>query len=498
MDAEQACSLVIFGGNGDLALRKLLPALFYLERDNRLGRAARIVAAARTTMTTQAYLELAEQSLQQYLPETDFDPAVWSALAGKIKYLEIDATDIRQFAALEIACGGSDGSSSGNAVYYLATPPTLFWVICRNLSEAGLVDENSRVVLEKPLGHDLVSSQKINRDVARYFAERQVFRIDHYLGKETVQNLLALRFANRLFEPVWNSSGVDHVQITVAETIGVEGRSGYYDNFGAMRDMVQNHLLQLLCLVAMEVPGSMDADAVRDEKLKVLRSLRRFDPQTVARDTVRGQYEAGRVNGKDVPGYKEGHHDIRESATETFVALRTFVDSWRWSGVPFYLRTGKNLPVKFSEVIIQFKNVPHSIFGSDLADNHAANRLVLRLQPEETIALMLMNKVPGLAEGIRLKPVSLQLNFKEAFDLPRTPGAYARLLLDVLRNDPTLFVRGDEVEEAWRWIDGIIDAWKESGDKPLPYPAGTWGPKSVDELIARDGRTWGPPEEGLG
>ncbi len=300
MGAGQACNLVIFGGNGDLALRKLLPALFYLERDGRLVRAGRIIAAARTAMTSEAYLEHAGESLRNYLPDADYDSAVWEALAQKITYLEIDATDKSKFTALVSACGGAE--SACNTVYYLATPPTLFSAICRNLSETGLVDDHSRVVLEKPLGHDLASSQLINRQVTQFFPERQIFRIDHYLGKETVQNLLALRFANRMFEPVWNAGGIDHVQITVSETIGVEGRSGYYDNFGAMRDMVQNHLLQLLCLLAMEVPGSMDPDAVRDEKLKVLRSLRRFDSDTVARDTVRGQYASGFNNGQQVPG----------------------------------------------------------------------------------------------------------------------------------------------------------------------------------------------------
>ncbi len=492
MKNQQICDFIIFGGNGDLAKRKLLPALYYLQRDDLLGRAGRIVAIARTELETGAYRQEARTNLEQRLPAGDFDSATWDALAEKLHYQKLDASKPEDYARLDAFC--REGGSTAK-VFYLAVPPTLFPAICENLASSGLMNDESRVVLEKPLGNDLESAQLINRQVRAFFKERQTFRIDHYLGKETVQNLLALRFANRLFEPIWNSGGVAHVQITAAETIGVEGRSGYYDNFGAMRDMVQNHLMQLLCLIAMEVPGSMDADAVRDEKLKVLRSLRRIEGEAVSHHTVRGQYEAGTVDEESVPGYLEGHGTRAESRTETFVALKAFIDNWRWSGVPFYLRTGKRLRANFAEVIIQFRNVPHSIFGTDLRHNRAANRLVLRLQPEETIKLMLLSKIPGVAEGIRMKPVALNLNFKEAFDIPRTPGAYARLLLDVLRNDPTLFVRGDESEEAWRWVDRIFAGWNDSGQRPLPYAAGSWGPDAADELIRRDGRTWGPPAE---
>jgi glucose-6-phosphate 1-dehydrogenase len=368
----------------------------------------------------------------------------------------------------------------------LATSPDLFGPVCRGLAAAQLVTPLTRVVLEKPLGHDLASAQAINDEVGEVFAEDQTYRIDHYLGKETVQNLITLRFANFLVEPLWNSNAVDHVQITVAESLGVGERVGYYDKSGALRDMVQNHLLQLLCLVAMEPPTAFEADAVRDEKLKVLRALKPIGPRDVAAVTVRGQYRAGAISGQAVPGYLEelgGGSD-----TETFVVVKAEVQSWRWAGVPFYLRTGKRLGSRASEIIVQYRNVPYSIFSEASRQQLVSNRLVLRLQPDEGMKLYLMSKDPGPG-GLRFKNEPLNLSYAESFAVGYR-DAYERLLMDVVRGNPTLFMRKDEVAAAWRWIDPILDGWKSEGVVPKPYPAGSWGPSDATALIARDGRAW--------
>lgn len=343
-------------------------------------------------------------------------------------------------------------------------------------------------MLEKPIGKSLESSKVINDSVSAVVAENNIYRIDHYLGKETVQNLLAVRFANALFEPVWTNAHIDNVQITVAETVGVEGRWGYYDDSGAMRDMIQNHLLQLLCLVAMGVPVSLDADAVRAEKLKVLRSLKKMSLERVRRNTVRAQYSAGSMDGEQVPGYKEEEGGKPGSQTETFVAVRADIHNWRWRGVPFYLRTGKRLPARYSEIVIQFKDVPHSIFPE--ASNLNPNKLVIRLQPEESIQLYMMNKLPGLGEGMQVTPVTLNLTMPDRIADARVPEAYERLILDVIRGNSTLFVHRDEVEAAWTWADAIIEGWSKSTVDPHTYPAGSWGPQAAFELVARDGRSW--------
>jgi glucose-6-phosphate 1-dehydrogenase len=351
----------------------------------------------------------------------------------------------------------------------------------------GLASERNRIVVEKPIGHDLKSCREINDVLGKGFSEDRIFRVDHYLGKEAVQNLLALRFANTFFEPLWNKVSIDHVQITVAETVGVEGRWGYYDEYGAIRDMVQNHMLQLLCLVAMEPPASLDPDSVRNEKVKVLRSLRPINGREVERKTVRGQYRAGVADGRSVPGYIEDGEG-KKSDTETFIALCAHVDNWRWAGVPFYLRTGKRLPERSTQIVIQFREVPHSIFkGSELL----ANRLTIRLQPEEEISLGLMNKTPTLEPGggMDLQPLALNLSLSDAFPARRRI-AYERLLLEALKNDPTLFVRRDEAEAAWAWIDAIVAGWTKTAMKPTPYVAGTWGPQGTQALVERDGRSW--------
>ena len=380
------------------------------------------------------------------------------------------------------------GSTAGGLAIFLSTAPALFETTIAGLAAAGLADDNVRIGLEKPLGYDLVSSRAINDAVAGVFSEDRTFRIDHYLGKETVQNLLALRFGNALFEPLWKASGIDHIQITVSETVGLEGRVSFYDGVGAIRDMVQNHMLQLLALVAMEPPRSFDAASIRDEKVKVLRSLRRIDRATASTHSVIGQYAAGQVAGAGVPGYLEELG--RSSRTETFVALKAHIDNWRWKGVPFYMRTGKRLPSRQSEILIQFASVPHSIFdmrGAILRPN----RLIIRLQPDENVRLILMAKEPGLdRDGVRLREVPLDISMPDAFADRRRRVAYERLLLDLIEGDQTLFVRRDEVEAQWEWIDAIRDGWSANQMQPRPYAAGTWGPSAAIGLAERDGVTW--------
>jgi len=370
-------------------------------------------------------------------------------------------------------------------LYYLSTSPDFFAAIAQHLRQAGLIQPQSRVAIEKPIGHDLESSRKIEDTLAEAFPEERIHRVDHYLGKDTVQNLIALRFANTLFEPLWNKDSIEHVQITVAETVGVERRWSYYDSYGALRDVVQNHMLQLLCLVAMEPPANLDADSVRDEKVKVLRSLRPIGAAEVERETVRGQYRKGFTENGAVPGYSE-ETGGGNSDTETFVALAAHIDNWRWAGVPFFLRTGKRLPTRTTQIVVQFKPVPHSIFHH--SDN-VPNRLIIRLQPQEEIALQIMNKTPEL-EAVRLKPVTLDLNLSDAFRTTRRRIAYERLIFDALKGSTFLFVRRDEVEAAWRWIDRIADGWKERDMGCLPYSAGTWGPSSAFALTERQGSSW--------
>lgn len=477
---------VVFGGTGDLALRKLLPALYHRHQDQQITGPSRIIAVARSALSRDAYIAKVLEWLQGQVG-SDFDEATWAAFADRIHYVAVDATGEAGWPDLVAAL--ADGGSKVR-VFYLATAPDLFGPICRSLRTAGLATPDSRVVLEKPIGTDLASARKINDEVGAVFAEQQIYRIDHYLGKETVQNLLALRFANSLFEPLWSSAWIDHVQITVAETVGVESRAGYYDKSGALRDMVQNHLLQLLCLVAMEPPRQMDKDAVRDEKLKVLRALKPMKAPDVLSSIVRGQYKAGASRGEGVPGYLDelGH----ESHTETFVALKVEIQNWRWAGVPFYLRTGKRMSEKVSEIAIQFRPVPHSIFPAD-AGVIDSNRLIVRLQPNEGIRLHMMTKEPGPG-GLRLRPASLNLSFAETFKI-RNPDAYERLLMDVVRGNPTLFMRRDEVEAAWTWVEPILETWERRAEPPKPYVAGTTGPAAAIALIERDGRTWNEEAE---
>ncbi len=474
--------LVIFGGTGDLAVRKLLPAMFHRFLDGQLPPSSRIIGVAREALDDDGYRALLRQTLSAVCDAVKLD-----AFLQQVGYRPLDA---RKDAGWDDFAALIDSQPDHVRVFYLSTSPELFVDICGRLGHYRLNQGKSRVVLEKPIGRDLTSANQINDAVGKVFSESQTFRIDHYLGKETVQNLLVLRFGNALFEPLWNSAHIDHVQITVAETLGTGNRTAYYDRAGALRDMVQNHMLQLLCMVAMEPPSSLAPDAVRDEKLKVLHSLKPIDAGNAAQLTVRGQYRAGVAEGASVPGYPDELG--QSSSTETFVALKAEIANWRWAGVPFYLRTGKRLPSRVSEIVVAFKPVPHSIFDA-AAGPLAQNRLVLRLQPDEGVKLWLTIKHPGPG-GLRLRHVPLDMSFAEAFGVSQ-PDAYERLLLDVVRGNPTLFMRRDEVEAAWRWAGPILAAWSAAGEAPRPYAAGSWGPSAAVALIERDGRTWNEDSE---
>ncbi|MCI4643169.1 MAG: glucose-6-phosphate dehydrogenase [Hyphomonadaceae bacterium] len=472
--------IVIFGGTGDLSQRKLLPALFHRWKDGQVPEGSRIIGSARTDMDTDGYVAFAKEACQRAQGE-DWKESEWTEFAKLLDYQALDATDPKaDWKELK-------GKLSKNVpvrVFYLATSPRLYVEICGAVSRAGLITPDTRVVLEKPIGTNLASAQEINEGVCAYFDEHQIYRIDHYLGKETVQNLMVLRFANLLMEPVWNRAAVDHVQITVAEDLGLEGRAGYYDRSGALRDMVQNHLLQLLCLTAMEPPATLEGDDVRTEKIKVLQALRRFTPAMAEKNSVRGQYTAGMVKGKPVKGYLEELED-GQSDTETFVAIKTEIENWRWAGVPFYLRTGKRMASRRSDIVIQFKPVPHSIFGDSETQ---ANRLVIRLQPDEGVRLFVQIKEPGPG-GLRIKSLPLNLSYAENFTV-RYPDAYERLLMDVVRGNLALFMRRDEVEAAWAWIDELIEAWEEKELQVESYAAGSDGPVSSAVMMERDSRKW--------
>ena len=482
--AEKISTLLLFGATGDLSRRMLLPSLYGLDSDGLLPDPLRIVGTARTALDDGEFRERAEAALREHLPEGFYQDGVAERFLARLHYVPLDIRDPAGFERL----AETIGDPCHGLGIFLSTAPSLFKDTIDGLAAAGLACPTVRLALEKPLGTDLESSREINDAVASAFPEDRTFRIDHYLGKETVQNLLALRFANSMFEPLWNSAHIDHVQITVAETVGLEGRGEYYESSGALRDMVQNHMLQLLALVAMEPPADFDATAVRDEKVKVLRALRPITAADVEANTVTGQYARGAINGEPVPGYAEeiGH----ASGIETFVALKAHVDNWRWKGVPFYMRTGKRMPQRDTEIFIQFRDVPYSIFASRGATTRP-NKLVIGLQPEETISLYLMAKTPGLdRQGMRLREIPLDIGLANAFSEYRRRIAYERLLLDLIEGDPTLFVRRDEVEAQWSWIDRIRAAWAERGVTPKPYPAGTWGPTAAIALAERDGISW--------
>jgi glucose-6-phosphate 1-dehydrogenase len=474
--------LVVFGGTGDLAYRKLYPALFHRDKSEQLTDPTRIIGVSRRPLTQEAFRRSVREALSKYDDGDASSADEIDRFVRRIDHLEVDAASEAGWAGLRDLLGADERTRA----YYMATGPDLFGPIAKRLGGAGLATPHSRIIVEKPIGRDGTSAAAINDAIGCVFPEKSIFRIDHYLGKESVQNLMALRFANAMLEPLWNNAYIDHVQITVAETLGVEGRGAYYDQSGALRDMVQNHMLQLLCLVAMEPPSSLGADALRDEKLKVLKSLTPIDDANVSACTVRGQYRAGFAESAPAPSYL---HDIGKetSDTETFVALKIGVANWRWAGVPFYLRTGKRLPQRYSEIEVGFRRVPHAIFEMG-SDGIPANRLVIRVQPDEGIKLWLMIKDPG-SGGMRLQHVPLDMSFAKTFSMP-SPEAYERLLMDAIRGNAALFMRRDEVEAAWLFIDPIREAWSHVGEPPRPYSAGTWGPAASIALIERDGRTW--------
>jgi glucose-6-phosphate 1-dehydrogenase len=476
--------LLLFGATGDLAQRMLLPSLYGLHADGLLPAGLTITGTARSEHDDAGYREFAAHALDEFLPADRKDDSAVTSFLERLHYQPLDASKTDGFPALAEKLG----DISGGLAIFLSTAPWLFGPTIKGLESAGLAGNNVRIGLEKPLGNDLKSSREINDIVAEAFPEDRTFRIDHYLGKETVQNILALRFGNSLFEPVWNAQGIANVQITVSETVGLEGRGGYFDDMGSLRDMVQNHMLQLLALIAMEPPARFDGTSIRDEKVKVLRSLRRMSTSDVPNLTVTGQYTGGAVNGKIVEGYID---ELKKpSNTETFVAIKAHVDNWRWQGVPFYLRTGKGLAERRSEIVIQFKPVPHSIFA-ERGGALKPNVLAIRLQPEEYVRLLVMAKQPGLdREGIRLREVPLNLSLDTEFAGTRRRIAYERLLLDLIEGDPTLFVRRDEVEAQWEWIDAIRAGWAANDVKVKPYAAGTWGPSAGIALTERDGVTW--------
>jgi len=484
----EPCTLVIFGASGDLTRRKLVPALYNLHLDRLLPGGFAIVGAARREMTGDAFAATLREGLESYSRRPVSDE-LWQQMASEISYVQA-GRDAEGYLRLAEHLDDLDRKrgTAGNRLFYLATPPSAFPPIVARLGEAGLNRPGSggnwsRIVVEKPIGRDLASARELNRAVGAVFDERDVYRIDHYLGKETVQNLLVFRFANSIFEPLWNRKYVDHVQLTVAESIGVEGRGGYYEEAGTTRDMVQNHMFQLLCLTAMEPPVSLAADAIRDEKVKVLQALRPVDPEAVHDSTVRAQYAAGVVNGKKVCGYKEEPDVSEDSRTETYVAMRLAIDNWRWAGVPFYLRAGKRMAKRVTEIALRFREVPHPLFEQD----GEVNTLALRIQPNEGITLKFGSKVPGPKPAIR--PVSMDFRYGTSFGL-QPPDAYERLILDAILGDSTLFIRRDEVEAAWSYIDRLMEGWRDSDRPAAEYTAGTWGPGEADSLIERSGRRW--------
>jgi len=481
---EQNIDLVIFGGMGDLAGRKLLPALYQIERSGLLSERIRLAVVARENIETKAFLAYAEQRIRKAIPSAEWVESVWEKLAPRFSYLNIDFSNKKDFSRLK---GWTDPNRL--LICYMATPPSLFGAISQHLFDAGCIQESTRIVLEKPIGHNLESSCQVNDTVGRYFSERNIYRIDHYLGKETVQNLLALRFANRMINSQWDNTCIDHIQITVAETVGIEGRWGYYDQVGQLRDMLQNHLLQLLCMVAMEPPNSFAADEIRAEKIKILRALTIIDESKVEEHAVRGQYSAGWIAGQPVRGYTEEVDCKNEvSKTETFVAIGAHIDNWRWSGVPFYLRTGKRLGEKVTQVVITYKDQPHGIFPN--RTDTSMNRLVIRLQPNEGIQLEMVAKKQSLKDRLSLEKRVLNLDFFDATGEERIPDAYERLLLEVFKGDQWLFVSREEIEASWHWCDSLIQAWQAKSLKVHRYSSGSTGPAKAEFLIERDQRSW--------
>ena len=476
--------LVLFGARGDLSKRKLFPALYQLERAGLLDESIRIAGIAREPLSPEQFIDDVKLRLQETLPAADWQEAAWTKFCRRLTFVQIEFAQKKDYQALKGWL--VEGRTT---IYYMATPPSLFGPICQHLDSSGCVDKLSRIVLEKPIGHDLKSSREVNDTIGRHFPERNIYRIDHYLGKETVQNLLVLRFANRMINSQWDNSCIDHIQITAAETVGIEGRWSYYDKVGQLRDMVQNHLLQLLCMIAMEPPNSTNADEIRAEKVKLLRALSPVTPDNVTDRAVRGQYTAGWLSGEPVVGYMEEEGSESDSSnTETFVALKTYIDNWRWAGVPFYLRTGKRMSEKMTEVVITYKANPHGIFpGSNV---EKANRLIFRLQPNEGVEMEMISKKHSLSGEMKLEKRLLNLDFFDSGGGSRIPEAYERLFLEAIRGDQWLFVSREEIEASWNWCDTLIDSWRARELEVKPYSAGSWGPSKAEMLIEKDQRSW--------
>lgn len=488
----EPCALVIFGATGDLTHRKLIPALCNLAHEGQLPSGFAIVGFARRPKSDDEFRADLRKGVEQFSRFSPINPAVWDSFAQNIFYHQAEFHDPSGYDRLNARLQQLDKQrgTAGHRIFYLATAPTDFATIIRQLGAHGLGrGASSRIIVEKPFGRSLATARELNAVLASVFDESQVYRIDHYLGKETVQNILALRFANEIFEPLWNAKYVDHLQITVAESLGVEGRGRYYDQSGALRDMVQNHMMQLLSLVAMEAPTALDAEDIRNEKVKVLRAIRPIPPEQVGQFTVRGQYAAGSIAGQPVVDYHAEPKVAPDSRTETFVALKLFIDNWRWAGVPFYLRHGKRLPKQTAEIAIQFKAPPAVLFAAEQCAPLQPNVLVLRIQPDEGIAIRMNAKVPGTT--LNLQPVKMDFRYGGSFGA-RSPDAYERLLHDALAGDSTLFTRNDEVECSWALMDAILAGW-QNAPPPARYEAGTWGPAEADEFIAKDGRTWRRP-----
>ena len=481
--------IVIFGGSGDLSLRKLIPAWYRAYCEGCLDEQSRVIVSCRDKESAKGYFDLAEEALRQHLSKGEYSKQQWQGFKQHLVPVALDINDAKSWSNLvEIL----DTDTQRVRVYYLAIPPAIFSHCCQNLAKNKLITEQSRVVVEKPIGYDTESAAKINAEIGSYFNEEDIYRIDHYLGKETVQNLMALRFTNLIFEQLWDAKSIDHVQISISETVGLEGRAGFYNEAGALRDMVQNHLLQLLCLVAMESPHKINARSIQAEKIKVLEALRPMTPEDVAEHTVRGQYVAGSYSGELVPGYLEELQSAH-SDTETFVAMRAYIDNWRWARVPFYLRTGKRMKSRCAEIIVQFKDVSHQVY-KDKAGPLEPNRLIIRLQPEEMLQLTMMSKNLETTD-MKLQPATLNLNFSDTYTQFKS-DAYKRLMLDAVQGDSSLFIHREEVKYAWAWIDPIIEAWQASKLAPHLYRAGSWGPDESDELLQKDGRAWYNKGEG--
>ncbi|CAL4322485.1 Glucose-6-phosphate 1-dehydrogenase [Buchnera aphidicola (Eriosoma grossulariae)] len=476
--------LIIFGAKGDLAKRKLIPSLYQLEKANKLNQDTRIIGVGRADWDKQYYKYIVRKALENFMTEK-IEESLWNRLHNRLDFCNLDVNETKNFLKLKNLLD----QKKRITINYFAVPPSIYGAICNGLASAKLNLPPARIVIEKPLGTSLKTSQEINNQIGKYFSESQIFRIDHYLGKETILNLLSLRFANPIFYKNWNNQTIDHIQITVAEEIGIEGRWDYFDKTGQMRDMVQNHLLQILSIIAMCPPNNLNADSIRDEKVKVLKSLRLIDETNIQKNTVRGQYTFGSINGIYVPAYINEEGAETNSNTETFVAIRVDIDNWRWSGVPFYLRTGKRLPQKYSEISIFFKNISMNLFKESMPIL-PQNKLIIRLQPNEGIDIHILNKIPELSSTNNLTNTKLSFNYVENFKKNCLIDAYERLLLESMRGVQSLFVRRDEVEEAWKWVDSIIHAWDQKQTQPELYQAGTWGPISSNKMIEKDKRNW--------